>query len=165
LLTKIHQICSGTVITENGKSLFLDWGKAHYIRNKFGSRQIAIYYKFQAEGEILRRVFPNHTFDPMEFARCPDKVFLSQIQSGSMGIDLSMAQSIIFYNIDYSFTNYWQARNRIQNKNQSKRPRVVWIFIEGGIEEKILNVVRRKQDYTTYYFKKDFRWKYEEASL
>lgn len=156
LLTKIHQVCSGTVITETGKALVLDVTKANFIRSKFGSKGIAIYYKFQAEGEVLRSVFPNHTFDPKEFAKNPTLVFLSQIQSGAMGIDLSSAKAIVFYNIDYSFTNYWQARNRIQNRNQNRQPRIIWVFTEGGIEEKILSVVRKKKDYTTYYFRKDF---------
>ncbi|MFN3327601.1 MAG: helicase-related protein [Fervidobacterium pennivorans] len=157
LLLKIHQVCSGTVITENdGEAVVLDTTKARYIRDRFGSKGFAIYYKFKAEGDVLRRVFPNHTFDPMEFARNSNRVFLSQIQSGSMGIDLSSADAIIFYNIDYSFTNYWQARNRIQNRFLSHTPKIYWVFIEDGIEEKILRVVRKKRDYTSYYFKKDF---------
>ncbi|ROL55668.1 DEAD/DEAH box helicase, partial [Bacteroidetes/Chlorobi group bacterium Naka2016] len=156
LLIKIHQICSGTVITEGGEAIVLDKTKAYFIRDQIGTRRIAIYYKFQAEGEVLREVFPNHTFDPAEFGRDPNLIFLSQIQSGSMGIDLSSARAIVFYNIDFSFMNYWQARNRIQNRFLSYVPKIYWIFIEGGIEDKILNVVRRKRDYTSYYFRKDF---------
>ncbi|ROL55830.1 DEAD/DEAH box helicase [Bacteroidetes/Chlorobi group bacterium Naka2016] len=156
LLTKIHQVCSGTVIAEGGESIVLDATKAYFIRERIGAKQIAVYYKFQAEGEVLRKVFPNHTFDPAEFARDPNLVFLSQIQSGSMGIDLSTAKAIVFYNIDFSFMNYWQARNRIQNRLLSHTPKIFWVFIEGGIESKILDVVRRKRDYTSYYFRKDF---------
>lgn len=157
LLLKIHQVCSGTVITENGGgALIVDTTKAKYIREVFGNKGFAIYYKFKAEGDVLRRFFPNCTFDPMEFARNPEQVFLSQIQSGSMGIDLSSASAIVFYNIDYSFTNYWQSRNRIQNRFLSRTPKIYWVFIEGGIEEKILKVVRKKRDYTSYYFRRDF---------
>lgn len=156
LSQKIHQVCSGTVITEEGVALVLDRTKADYIRRRFGDNGFAVYYKFRAEGEVLRQVFPLHTSDPAEFARNPGLVFLSQIQSGSMGIDLSMATAIVFYNIDYSFTHYWQARARIQNRALVQYPRIYWVFIEGGIEQKILNVVRRKRNYTSFYFKRDF---------
>ncbi|QLH52767.1 MAG: hypothetical protein CH6_0071 [Candidatus Kapaibacterium sp.] len=156
LLTKIHQVCSGTVITEEGKTIVLDKTKAYFIRNHLGTKRIAIFYKFQAEGDVLRSVFPNHTFDPIEFAKDPNLVFLSQIQSGSMGIDLSSAKALVFYNIDYSFTNYWQARNRVQNRFLTSNPKIYWVFIEDGIEQKILDVVRRKKDYTSFYFRKDF---------
>jgi len=156
LLQKIHQIYSGTVICENGKTLILDKSKAYFIRAKIGSKNIAIYYKFKAEYEVLKEVFPNHTTDPLVFSNHPDLVFLSQIQSGSMGIDLSAAKAIVFYNIDFSFTNYWQARSRVQGRFLIRKPKIYWIFTERGIEKRILDVVRKKKDYTTYYFRRDF---------
>jgi len=156
LLQKIHQIYSGTVICENGKTLILDKSKAYFIRDKIGSKNIAIYYKFKAEYEVLKEVFPNHTTDPLVFSNHPDLVFLSQIQSGSMGIDLSAAKAIVFYNIDFSFTNYWQARSRVQGRFLIRKPKIYWIFTERGIEKRILDVVRKKKDYTTYYFRRDF---------
>src|SRR5690606_24994767 len=62
-----HQISSGTIITgEEGSKKYhvLDETKAWFIKTKFAGQKIAIYYNFISEGEILRRVFPNHTNDP-----------------------------------------------------------------------------------------------------
>ncbi len=156
LLTKVHQIYSGTVICEDGRRLILDETKAKYILKGIGGEGIAIYYKYKSEFDVLRKYFPNYTTDPIDFSKNTHKVFVSQIQSGSMGIDLSMARAIVFYNIDFSFVNYWQARNRIQNLQRVEVPKIYWVFAEDGIEHRILDVVRKKQDYTTFYFRRDF---------
>lgn len=154
LQVKLHQIYSGTVKTETTTQV-LDDTKARYILNNYQGKKIAVYYKFIAEGEVLRRIIPNTTEDPQEFKNS-NKVFLSQIQSGGMGIDLSEADVLIFYNIDFSSALYQQARDRLQSLHRTKIPEVHWIFAKGGIEKKILDVVRKKKNYTTYYFNKDY---------
>ncbi len=96
------------------------------------------------------------TSSPEEFNSCTDKVFVSQIQSGSMGVNLSTADYLIFYNIHFSNLQYWQARARIQDKNRTKEAKILWVFSENGIEEKILKTVQGKHDYVLSYFRKDF---------
>jgi hypothetical protein len=156
-MQKIHQLYSGTVKSEDGKGLVIDYSKALYIRENYKGKKIAIYYCFIAEGDLLRKAFPNHTNDPAHFnATDTETVFVSQIQSGSMGVNLSAADYIIFYNIHFSSLLYWQARARMQSKDRTKDSIVHWIFTEGGIEEKIYKIVQQKKDYTTYYFRKDF---------
>jgi SNF2 family DNA or RNA helicase len=73
-----------------------------------------------------------------------------------MGVDLSIADVLIFYNIDFSAVQYWQARSRLQNLNRTKPAIVHWVFADGGIEEKIYKVVNKKKNYTYYYFSKDY---------
>lgn len=156
LQQKIHQIYSGTIKLEDGSYKILDNSKAEFIKVNYSHRKIAIYYKFIAEGDILRQTFPNWTDNPEKFKADDSAVFLSQIQSGAMGINLASAELLIFYNIDFSFTNYWQSRNRIQSLSRATVPRVIWIFASEGIESKIYSTVLKKKDYTTYYFTKDF---------
>jgi len=93
---KIHQLSSGTVITEDGTLKFLDDSKARFIKQNYTGQKIAIFYKYQAEGNILKTVFPDCTSDPLEF-NATDKVFVCQIQAGAMGINLSTADILIFY--------------------------------------------------------------------
>lgn len=152
---KIHQLSSGTVITEDGTLKFLDDSKARFIKQNYTGQKIAIFYKYQAEGNILKTVFPDCTSDPLEF-NATDKVFVCQIQAGAMGINLSTADILIFYNIDFSATNYWQSRARLQNFDRKSLPEVHYLFSENGIEEKVYQTVKNKLDYTTKYFKKDF---------
>lgn len=156
LKTKLHQIYSGTVITEDGQLKILDRTKADFIRSKYRDKKIAIFYLFQAEGFLLKETFPNWTNSPEAFNENDNLVFISQIQSGSMGTDLSTADVIVFYNIHHASLLYWQARARSQNMNRKEDSVIHWIFSENGIEKDIYKAVIKKKDYTTSYFRRSY---------
>lgn len=155
-MQKIHQLCSGTVKTEEGDPVVFDYSKAEFIRDKFKGQKIAIFYKYVAEMAQLRVVFnPRVYTDPTEFNRAgQDAVFISQIQSGREGINLSTADCIVMYNIDFSAVSYWQARARLQTKDRTEAAKVYWVFTDGGIEEKIYQVVQGKKDFTVSHYKR-----------
>jgi hypothetical protein len=153
-----HQISSGTVITGEEKERrthILDTSKVKAIKNEFRGRKIAIYYLFIAEGEMLRREFPNHTDDPMEFNRRSDLVFICQFASGSMGVNLSTADDIVMYNIHFSATIYYQVRERTQARDRTKNSTLWWIFSKKGIEKHVYNAVVKKKDFTEKYFREN----------
>lgn len=160
LMQKLHQIFSGSVIVDEPTRIgkVFDYTKAKYIKDKFAGHKIAIYYKFIAEEMAIRYVFgsENLTTDPVAFNESTNLVFISQIQSGREGVNISSADALIFVNIDFSAVSYWQARARIQTKDRIKEANIHWIFAKGGIEDKIYDAVMNKKDYTTYHFKKDF---------
>lgn len=161
LQNKLHQIYSGTVIAEDKNGICFDYSKARFIKEYFKGRKIAIFYKFKCEGVMLIATFGfnNLTEDPMEFNERSDKIFYSQVQSGREGTNLSTADALVFFNIDFSSVSYQQARARIQTQGRTKAAMLYWIFSENGIEEKILERVKAKQDYTLNYFLKDFNVK------
>jgi hypothetical protein len=162
LMNKMHQIYSGSVIVDepDRRASAFDHTKAEFIRDTFQNcRKFAIYYKFIAESVILQWVFAGRIFtDPQAFAEANDGVFISQIQSGREGINLSTAEALVFYNIDFSAVSYWQARARLQTKDREAEAKIYWVFAEGGIEHKIYKAVMDKKDYTLDHFKKDFRF-------
>jgi len=162
LMNKMHQIFSGSVIVDEPerRAAAFDHTKAEFIRDRFvGCKKIAIYYKFIAESMILNWVFAGRIFtEPQAFAEAEEGVFISQIQSGREGINLSTAEALIFYNIDFSAVSYWQARARLQTKDREAEAKIYWIFAEGGIEHKIYKAVMEKKDYTLDHFKKDYRF-------
>jgi len=155
-MQKIHQICSGTVKGECGGSVVFDKSKAEYIRDNFSGKKIAIFYKYVAELDAIKSVFGDMlTSDPMHFnATGSDVVFCSQIQSGREGINISEADCLIMYNIDFSALSYWQSRARLQTKDRVKDAIVYWLMMEGGIENKIYKVVQGKKDFTLSHYKK-----------
>ncbi len=158
LLSKLHQIYTGTVIDEKDDGLIFDRSKAYWIKENFKDKKIAIFYKYKAEETMLYLTFGHEKFttDPQEFAQSDSKWFLSQIQSGREGINLSRADALIMLNIDFSAVSYWQARARMQNKDREDASKVYWLFADGGIEEKIYKAVKDKKDYTLSYFKNDY---------
>ena len=154
-MQKVHQICSGTVKTEDGNAVIFDTTKADFIKERFKGLKIAIFYKYIAEGLVLKSKFNNIIEDPMAFNKATgDAVFISQVQSGREGINLSSADALIMYNIDFSAVSYWQSRARMQTKDRVEASKVYWIFTTGGIEDRIFNMVQNKKDFTLSHFKK-----------
>lgn len=160
-MMKVHQLCSGTVKCEpvegKDKYIVVDDSKARYIKDNFKGKKIAIFYKFVAELEQLRITFNDRlVFDPIEFNNAgKDAVFVSQIQSGREGINLSSADCIIMYTIDFSAVSYWQSRARLQTKDRKTPAKVYWLFFENSIERAIYQCVMNKKDYTLNHYKKN----------
>jgi hypothetical protein len=165
LQQKLHQIFSGTVLTEDNKGICFDHTKVEFIKKRFEKKKIAIFYKFRTEYLMLKWAFGDRlTESPEEFNANTDLVFCSQIQSGREGINLSTADCLVMVNIDFSALSYWQARARMLSKDRQKSADLYWIFSENGIEEKIYEAVKNKQDYTLSYFRRDYLTKEMKAA-
>jgi hypothetical protein len=78
-----------------------------------------------------------------------------QIVSGREGISLKKAEYLVYYNIDFSATSYWQSKDRMTTKERLEN-QVFWIFAKGGIEYDIYKAVTKKKNFTLKYFQKDF---------
>jgi hypothetical protein len=92
---------------------------------------------------------------PEDFNANDGIIFVSQIQAGREGVNLSTADCLVMYNIDFAAVSYWQVRARLQTKERIKAAMVHWIFAKEGIESRIYNAVSNKKDYTLNYFKRD----------
>ncbi len=155
LLTKLHQLYSGTIKFESGNSKVVDFSKAEFIRKKFFGQKIGIFYKFKEELNALQQTFGDLlTTDLTEFDNS-DKSIALQIVSGREGISLKHAEFLVYYNIDFSAVSYWQSRDRLTTMDRLTN-KVYWIFSENGIEDKIYKAVMNKKDYTTKLFIDDF---------
>lgn len=154
LMMKLHQLYSGTIKFESGNKMVLDYSKAKFIKENFKDIKIAIFYKFTAELEALKIVFGDDLTTDLSVFKETGKNIALQIVSGREGISLKEADHIVYYNIDFSATSYWQSRDRMTTKNRMKNS-VYWIFSKGGIEDDIYKAVTKKKDYTVRHFKKD----------
>jgi len=155
LMSKLHQMYSGTVKFESGNSMVIDPAKAQFIKWKFEGHKLGIFYKFKEEFNALKQVFGSDlcdNLDDFDSGRC--KHIALQIVSGREGISLRNADYIVFYNIDFSATSYWQARDRMTTKDR-KHNKIYWIFARNGIEGKIYKAVSNKKDYTLSHFRAD----------
>tara|TARA_R110000772_G_scaffold233800_2_gene345359 strand:- start:302 stop:1540 length:1239 start_codon:yes stop_codon:yes gene_type:complete len=155
MLQKCHQICSGTILTENGKGYVIDKSKGEFIKEYFKGKKIAIFYKFRTEFNLLKDVFNDDLCDNLEDFNNSNKNIALQIVSGREGIKLSNAECLVFFNIDFSATSYWQGRDRMSTIDR-KQNDVFWIFSNFGLERKIYNAVSNKKNYTLKHFKNEF---------
>lgn len=155
LMTKVHQLCSGTIKFESGNSMVLDLSKAKFIKEKFKGKKIGIFYKFKEEVNALKEVFGDELCTSLDEFNNSSKTIALQIVSGREGISLREAECLVYYNIDFSATSYWQSRDRMTTKDRLNNE-VYWIFSKGGIEKDIYKAVVKKKDYTLNHFKRDF---------
>lgn len=82
-----------------------------------------------------------------EFAESDDvRVFVAQIQAGSLGIDLTAADVAIFYSLDYNAANYWQAQDRLHRHGQSQKVTYYHLVAPGTIDRIALRVLQEKGD-------------------
>jgi len=154
MMTKVHQLCSGTIKFESGKSMVLDLSKADFIKSHFSGKRIGIFYKFKEELNAIKKVFGKDVTESLDKFNDGCQVIALQIISGREGISLREADVLVYYNIDFSATSYWQSRDRMTTKDRPKND-VYWIFSKGGIESEIYKAVTKKKDYTLNHFKRD----------
>ena len=154
LMQKIHQLSSGTCKFEDGTSKVIDYSKARFIEERFRFNKIAIFYKFKEELNALKSVYGSDlTEDLYEFNKT-NKVIALQIISGREGISLKNAKYLVYYNIDFSATSYWQSRDRLTTMDRTTND-VYWIFSKGGIEKNVYKSVMNKKNYTLSNFNRE----------
>jgi len=156
LMSKVHQLYSGTVKFESGNSMIIDDSKAKFIKERFSGVKIGIFYKFKEEYNLLKKVFGENLCNTVEEFDSTDKNIALQIVSGREGISLKNAKYLIYLNIDFSATSYWQSRDRLSTMERLKND-VFWIFAENGIEFYIYKAVMNKKDFTLQFFKEYVR--------
>ena len=132
----------------------MDYTKAEFISERFKDKKIGIFYKFKEELNALKKIFGDKLTTELEEFNTTDKNIALQIVSGREGISLRQATALVYYNIDFSATSYWQSRDRMTTKDRLKND-VYWVFSKGGIEKDIYQAVARKKDYTLKHFKRD----------
>ena len=153
LMQKTHQLYSGTIKLEDGSSAIVDDSKGVFIKKKFQGKKIGIFYKFKEELKLLQSVFGEElTTDLVEF-NATNKNIALQIVSGREGISLSKADYLVYFNIDFSATSYWQSRDRLTTKERQTND-VYWIFSKGGLEDKIYKQVQDKKSFTTKHYER-----------
>ena len=155
LMTKLHQVESGTVITESGASYIIDKSKAFFVRDYFEEKKIAIFYYYQKELELLKEVFGETlTTDLTEF-KTTKKSFCIQQKTGSEAISLKEADALVYYNFGFSGKDFVQGRDRMTTKERAEN-NVYIILCKGGFNEKLYKVVSQKKRYNEAIFNKDY---------
>lgn len=149
-MQKVHQLGSGTCILENGDTVKIDYSKVEKLKELFWGKQIVIFYKFKAELELIKsKMYVCETID--EFNETDEPIAL-QFLSGREGVNLSKAQALVFFNMDFSAVTYFQARERIMSKDRLNAD-VYFLFSDCGIEKQVYKaIINFKKRYTAQYY-------------
>jgi hypothetical protein len=154
-MSKLRQLYSGTVITEANGAVVFDRSKVEYIQRTFTTKH-AILYTFNAEGDMLKAAYAGRWTDsPEAFNADPSLTFIGQVRASREGVNLSTADDLIFFGIDFAALSYIQGKDRASYLGRDRANRVHWILADGGIETKVWEQVQGKNDYTLAHFRAD----------
>lgn len=73
-------------------------------------------------------------------------VFIGQIAAAGLGITLTAASTMVFYSMDYSMSNFEQAKARIHRVSQKNDCLYIYLIAKGTVDRKVLKSLRNKVD-------------------
>ena len=76
--------------------------------------------------------------------RC--RVFVGQIAAAGLGITLTAASTMVFYSLDYSMSNFEQAKARIHRTGQKENCHYIYLVCRGTVDRKVLYALRQKMN-------------------
>ena len=74
------------------------------------------------------------------------RVFVGQIAAAGLGITLTAASTMVFYSLDYSMSNFEQAKARIHRAGQKEKCHYIYLVCKGTVDGKALSALRQKQN-------------------
>ncbi len=74
------------------------------------------------------------------------RVFVGQIAAAGLGITLTTASTMVFYSLDYSMSNFQQAKARIHRVSQTENCLYIYLVAKGTVDTKVLCALRHKVD-------------------
>ena len=169
MILRLSQITSGFIKDIEGDIRTFDNGKLNvcldllddilaqdkkvviFVRFRYDIERLeeAIKKKFKRQPLILSGTVPMKERDGLiqRFQNDKsEKVFIAQIQAGSLGIDLTAASVAIFYSLDYSYANYVQAQDRLHRIGQTNKVTYYHLVVPHTIDSLTLSVLKQKGD-------------------
>ncbi len=146
LMSKQHQLGSGTIIFDSGNVGIIDNSKALYIKENFNGK-LAIFYYFKEELNMLKEIFSDSITNDIEEFNTTDKHFVGQQYSSAMGVNLSKADKLIYLNFGFSGTNFIQSLDRLTIKERLTTD-VYFIIAKKTLDYSILKTIEQKKNFT-----------------
>lgn len=72
------------------------------------------------------------------------RVFVGQIAAAGLGITLTAASTMVFYSLDYSMSNFEQAKARIHRVSQKDNCLYIYLVAKDTVDIKVLRALRHK---------------------
>ena len=178
-LMKLHQICGGWLKDDEGNYIQVSGAKqktaVDFVETKVdGGESVVIFHRFSKEGVELADALRRKEIKVAEFnGRTPEKdrnyareafqsgevqVIIMQISTGAMGISLDNAHTVLFYSMDFSLSNYQQARDRVMGRFQkSDVVSYYYLAAEKSVDKKVIDTLKSNEDIASLVSDK---WRY-----
>lgn len=126
--------------------------------------RVVIFYNFKKEFEIIKTIcetlekpvsFINGDGTDLEdYEAKVNTVTLVQYQAGATGVNLQKANKVIYHSLPLSSELWMQSKKRIHRIGQSRTCFYYYLITEKTVEEKILEVLKERRDFTLDLFEK-----------
>lgn len=146
LMSKVHQLGTGTIIFDSGDKAIIDYSKALFIKNNIKGK-LAILYYFKEELTMLQDTFGDMITNDLQEFNTNDKHFVGQQYSCAMGINLSKADNLVYLNFGFSGTNFVQSLDRLTILSR-KETNVHFILANKTLDLQILKTIENKRNFT-----------------
>ncbi len=73
-------------------------------------------------------------------------VFVGQVAVAGLGLTLVASSTLVFYSMDYSMSNFEQAKARIHRVGQKQNCTYIYLLAKGTVDVKVLQALRDKAD-------------------
>lgn len=123
--------------------------------------RLIVFYNFNGELEVLKEVLEDKPIsvvngqerDLTAYENSEDSVTLIQYQAGAMGLNLQLANKIIYFSPPLSSELFEQSKKRIHRIGQSKP--CFYYQLTSGIEHRIYDTLEMRKDYTEALFEEE----------
>lgn len=123
--------------------------------------RLIVFYNFTAELNELQAatvdrphsVVNGQRKDLENYETRSNSITFIQYQAGAMGLNLQLANKIVYYSPTLSSELYEQSKKRINRIGQERTCYYYNLTVTGSVEEKIYNALAMRRDYTEALFK------------
>jgi len=182
-MIRLQQLCGGFITTDDKSVEVVSTDKLNMtkdlVRTRLeGNEQLVIFYRYTSEGKMLYNELQKLTTKPIgtingsvseslrkvyrdSFQAGESEIILIQIATGAMGVSLDRAHINIFYSLDFSLSNFQQARDRVMGRNQKFNVTNYFMAINETIDYKIMKTLQNDEDIASK-ISNNWRWMMEE---
>ncbi len=122
--------------------------------------RVIIFYNFTAEFELIKALtdrpisyINGNGTDLANYETRSDSITCVQYQAGAMGHNLQLSNIIIYFTLPLSSDLFEQSKKRIHRIGQNRTCFYYYPLTEKSVEEKILNVLKQRRDFTDALFR------------
>jgi SNF2 family DNA or RNA helicase len=125
--------------------------------------RMIVFYSFTQEFELIERLCEKlgkpvsavngNSKDLTTYQQDSASVTLVQYQAGAMGLNLQLANKIVYFSLPLSSELFEQSKKRIHRIGQTKTCFYYYLLTTGTIEHKILEILKQRKDFTDKLFK------------
>jgi len=162
-LTKLRQICTGCVITDEGDTKQIPSDRIPVLLRLLDetSGKVIIWCEYQADVEMIMDSLPKgsavsyygetsdedraHALEA--FVHDPEvRYFVGTPSTGGKSLTLIVATTVVYYSFGFNLEHYLQSQDRAHRIGQTSAVTYVHLVCRDRVDEKVLERLRAKED-------------------